>query len=182
MSDADIKARFLEQFPLGYFEHRRAWAPDGPFGRWVLANPAVVIIGDSLFVHGGISAKYAMDSIAQINELVHNALRTKSTEDDAILEDESGPLWYRGLAEETETSAADVAEVLKAYGVRRIIIAHTPHLTGIRVLHQGSVILIDTGITAEYGGTRSYLSIEGTAIFAHDAGKISELKSTETSP
>ena len=182
LTDKDVRARFQEQYPLGYFEHRLAWAPSGEFGHWVLGNPAAVIVGDSLFVHGGISVQYEADTVEQLNDLVHGALSTASTDDDAIVQDEAGPLWYRGFAQETADSARDVAEVLHAYSVKRIIIAHTPNLTGIRVLDQGRVILIDTGITAVYGGTHSYLSIEGAAIFAHDGDQISELKSAETPP
>ena len=182
LSDAAVKARFQERVPLGYIEHRRAWAPGGEFGRWVLSNPSAVIVGDSLFVHGGISVKYAPDSLGQLDGLVHGALSTSATDDDAILEDETGPLWYRGLAAEADASDRDIDAVLKSYGVKRIIIGHTPNLAGIKVLHQGRVIMIDTGISASYAGTRSYLSIEGAGIFAHDGGKVSELKDAEFLP
>ena len=182
ITDAEIRAKFQEQYPLGYFEQRLAWAPNGEIGRWILSNPVAVIVGDSLFVHGGISTKYDVDSIAQLNDLVHQALSTAATDDDAILEDQVGPLWYRGFAEENENTIKDIVEVLKAFAVKRMIIAHTPNLAGIKVMDQGHVVLIDTGITASYGGTRSYLSIEGTAIFAHDGGKVTELTSTEAPP
>jgi hypothetical protein len=148
----------------------------------VLSNPVAVIVGDSLFVHGGISTKYETDSLAQLTDLVHSELSTATTDDDTTVEDEVGPLWYRGFAEENDTTAKDIAEVLKAYSVKRMVIAHTPSLSGIKVLDQGRVIDIDTGITASYGGTHSYLSIEGSSIFAHDNGKITELTSAEAPP
>jgi hypothetical protein len=182
LTDAEIKAKFEERYPLGAIERQLAWAPDGEIGRWVLSNPVAVIVGDSLFVHGGISTKYDLDTLPQLNDLVHKALSTAATDDDAILEDEVGPLWYRGFAEETENSIKDIADVLKAYSVKRMIIGHTPNLAGIKVLDQGRVIVIDTGITASYGGSRSFLSIEGTAIFAHDTGKVTELISAENPP
>jgi hypothetical protein len=182
MPEADIKVRWLEQTPLGFIEHRRAWAPSGAIGRWVLADPALVIIGDSLFVHGGISAKYVAYSVAELNDRVHGALRSQAREDSNILEDEAGPLWYRGLVDENENTEREVAAVLQAYAVKRLIIAHTPSLSGIKVLHQGRVILIDTGISAVYGGTRSFLNIEGKAILAHDNGRVSEVKSAQGSP
>ena len=182
VTDAEIKARFQEQYPLGYFEQRLAWAFAGDIGRWVITNPAVVIVGDSLFVHGGISAKYAALSVAQINDQVHAALSGAPGADPAILEDQVGPLWYRGLTEETEISTLDVAAALKAYGVKRIIIGHTPNLSGIKVLHQGRVVMIDTGLSHSYGGTHSFLSIEGAAIYAHDGDKVTELKVTENPP
>jgi hypothetical protein len=114
--------------------------------------------------------------------MVHSALSTATTDDDAILDDQVGPLWYRGFAEENDTTVKDIADVLKAYSVKRMVIAHTPNLAGIKVLDQGRVVLIDTGITASYGGTRSYLSIEGSSIFAHDNGKVTELTSAEAPP
>lgn len=182
ITDAEIKAKFQDKYPLGYVEQRLAWAPTGDIGRWILSNPAVAIVGDSLFVHGGISVKYDVDSIAQINDMVHAALSTATTDNDAIINDEVGPLWYRGFADDNETSEKDIVDVLKAYSVKRMVIAHTPHLSGIKVLEQGHVVLIDTGITASYGGTHSFLSIEGSKIFAHDNGKITELTATETPP
>lgn len=181
-TDAEIKAKFQEKYPLGYVEQRLAWAPTGDIGRWVLSNPVAVIVGDSLFVHGGISTKYETDSLAQLNDMVHKELSTDTTDDDATVDDQVGPLWYRGFAEENDTTAKDIAEVLKAYSVKRMVIGHTPSLSGIKVLDQGRVIDIDTGITASYGGTHSYLSIEGTSIFAHDNGKVTELTSAEAPP
>lgn len=182
ITDAEIKAKFMEKYPLGYVEQRLAWAPNGEIGRWILSNPVAVIVGDSLFVHGGISVKYDVDSLQQLNDMVHAALSTATTDDDAILQDEVGPLWYRGFAEDNETTEKDIGDVLKAYSVKRMVIAHTPNLAGIKVLDQGRVIRIDTGITASYGGTRSFLSIEGPKIYAHDNGKITELTSAESPP
>ena len=179
VTDAEIKAKFMEQYPLGYFEQRLAWMPNGELGRWVVTNPTVAVVGDSLFVHGGISTKYSVLTVAQINEQVQAALKGVPGADRAILEDESGPLWYRGLTEETEASKLDVAAVLKAYGVKRIVIAHTPHLTGIQVLHDGHVVMVDTGIMHAYGGVHSFLSIEGTTIIAHNGDAVTELKTAE---
>ena len=73
----------------------------------------------------------------------------------------------------------DVAAVLKAYGVKRIVIAHTPHLSGIQVLHDGHVIMVDTGIMHAYGGVHSFLSIEGATINAHNGDAVTELKTAE---
>ncbi|MFO1186569.1 MAG: metallophosphoesterase [Alphaproteobacteria bacterium] len=182
MTEAEVKAKWLADTPLGFIEHRRAWSPKGEFGRWVASNPAIVKIGNNLFVHGGISAKYAAYPIDKLNAMVSGALETKEADDDAVLEDELGPLWYRGLASETDAAMADVAAIIAAYRVKRIVIGHTPNLTGIKVLQGGRVIAIDTGITAVYGGTRSFLSIEGPAILAHDNGKTTELKAAESLP
>jgi hypothetical protein len=174
-TEAQARARFEAQYPLGYFEQRLAWAPGGPIGRWVLANPAVAIVGDSLFVHGGISAAYAARGVGQINDAVHDALHAPPADGHSIIDDQAGPLWYRGLAEESDASRQDVAAALQAYGVRRIVIGHTPSLSGIRALFGGRVIMTDTGITRSYGGTHSFLVIDGARIEAHDGGRVTEL-------
>ena len=49
--------------------------------------------------------------------------------------------------------------LLSAYGAKRIVIGHTPILSGIAMLYGGRLIRIDTGISAVYGGKVSYLDI-----------------------
>jgi hypothetical protein len=58
-----------------------------------------------------------------------------------------------------------LAALLAAYGAKRIIIGHTPVLSGIDVLYGGRLIRIDTGITTVYGGAVAYLEIlDGTPV------------------
>lgn len=196
----EIKAQWEATTPLGMIEHRRAWRAGGEVGEWVAANPAVVIIGDSLFVHGGISEKYAGYSAEDINRMVAEALIARDIDPASIINDEEGPLWYRGLIRRDEIAAAPTEDpyaaapteeeesappklsieeeidlVLNAYGVNRIIIGHTPSLTGITASYGGKLIRIDTGIAAYYGGARSFLRLEGGVPYAHDNGIVNAI-------
>lgn len=65
---------FDERFPTGYFGHRAALAPDGRYGRWLLARPVVIMIGHTLFMHGGPSALLAGKSLPEINLRYRTAL------------------------------------------------------------------------------------------------------------
>src|SRR5437867_13110521 len=82
-----------------------------------------------------------------------------------------GPLWYRGLAQEPDTFAPQVTEVLTKIGARAIIVGHTVSTTGrIASRFDGRVIQIDTGMQPAYvqGGRASALEIhrgEATAIY-----------------
>lgn len=58
----------LPGLPDGFLERRAAFAPDGKYGRWLLEKPVAIVIGDTLFVHAGLSKKLAGLSLAQINE------------------------------------------------------------------------------------------------------------------
>ena len=171
-----IHAAWIAATPLGMVEHQRAWHAGGDIGRWVAAEPAVLLVDGTLFVHGGISARYAHMPLDQINAQVAAALRAGETASTSIINDMEGPLWYRGLV--TRDAAIDpeagkdglsieqeVDAVLRAYGASRIVVAHTPILSGIAVLDGGKLVRIDTGISAVFGGTVSYLEIvDGTLV------------------
>ncbi|MEM1381181.1 MAG: metallophosphoesterase [Pseudomonadota bacterium] len=168
LTDGEIRRMFNDEFPLGYVEHRRAWHPEGEYGRWVVANDSVRIIGDTLFVHAGINAELLPTSVDALNEEVRRALMERSDED--IVSGSISPLWYRGNVKQTPESLAEVDKVLAAFGVSRIIVGHTPNRSGILSIHDGKVIIVDTGISAYYKGTRSYLVIEGQDLTAFDNG------------
>lgn len=189
LSSNEIKERWFEATPLGKLEHQAAWRPDGDVGEWIVNNPAVTIVGDSLFVHGGVSAKYVSFSVDEINAMVREALIARNTAPTSILYDAEGPFWYRGhvhtepmsaqkeaiqTAETTAVPALSASEevdlVLDTFAVQRIVIGHTPSLTGIKASYGGKVIQIDTGIANYYGGTQSYLEIRDGALIAHDNG------------
>ena len=176
LADA-VKVAWTADTPLGWVEHRAAWAPGGELGRWVIGNPAVVLIDGTLFAHGGIGAAYASVPIDEINRRVAAALTAGDASPDAIINDPLGPLWYRGLATRgpgPETGGAaplsvedELDLVLLAFGARRMVIGHTPSLDGIRLLHGGRLARIDSGIAAAYGGRRTFLEIRGGAMVAH---------------
>ena len=98
MTPDAIEEAWIKVTPLGWVEQRAAWKPDGELGSWARSNPAVIKIGDTVFVHGGISAEYSKISIDEINRRVAAALTAVDDSDKSILNDQLGPLWYRGLA------------------------------------------------------------------------------------
>jgi hypothetical protein len=69
-----FKQRWLAARPPGYFEHRRAFAADGKYGRWISGHQAVVKINGTVFLHGGISEELSAKGISEINERVRQEL------------------------------------------------------------------------------------------------------------
>jgi 3',5'-cyclic AMP phosphodiesterase CpdA len=197
MSSEAIKQAWLEAYPPGRIEHQLAWSAQGRIGRWVVKNPVVVLLDGTLFVHGGISPAYVDLTVAQINDRAAAALSERNTDPTAIDNDEQGPLWYRGLAQPRASSngatlpartAADIQPagedqldaLLSAYGARRIVIGHTPVLSGIAILQDGKLICIDTGISSVYGGTVSYLEIVDGVPVPHAVARSSQPSRQET--
>ena len=70
ISDA-LRSEFDERFPPGFFGHRRAFAADGKYGRWLLDKPIVVVINRTAFVHGGLSPMIAKIGLEGVNGKLH---------------------------------------------------------------------------------------------------------------
>ncbi|MFL6829645.1 MAG: metallophosphoesterase [Sphingomicrobium sp.] len=186
---SEVRQQWLARTPLGWVEQRAAWAPTGELGRWARANPAVFKIGDTLFVHGGLSAEYAPLGIDEINRRAAAAMASADASPKSIISDALGPLWYRGLVtrdpkRDPDGAAAaqalgrprpsiedELTAVLAATGTRRMVIAHTPSLNGIAITNGGRLIRIDTGISRFYGGPLSWLDIAGDRIVPHTTGR-----------
>src|SRR5437764_931978 len=69
-----VKKLWLAEHPPGFVEHREAFGPHGPYGSWIRRNNAIVRINATLFVHGGISPKYASNSRSALNQTIRGEL------------------------------------------------------------------------------------------------------------
>lgn len=167
-----FRARWEEEHPLGYFEHRQAYGAAGRYGKWIREHAAMVVVDDTLFLHGGISPKYADIPGRTIDERIRAELEDFTKLRGGIIQDAEGPLWYRGLAYEHESQLrAHVDNVLRLYGVKRVVVGHTPTLTAVLPRFGGKVILIDVGLSEFYGGPPACLLIENGVAYALHRGK-----------
>ncbi|MEN7344170.1 MAG: metallophosphoesterase, partial [Pseudomonadota bacterium] len=174
-----------DEYPVGYTEHRQAWAADGDFGAWVREHDTVVRINDALFVHGGINLDGPLQTIDEINAAVRAELSdARASEDDSIINASDGPLWYRGLAvmAETEENLLKLKAMLDFYGVQRIVVAHTPLMGAIVPRFGGRVLLADVGLSEHYGSERASLQIENGIYSALVNGQAIPLPSPEDPP
>jgi len=152
-----FRTTFLDQTPLGWVEMQLAFGPKGDYGRWLRERDTMVRINGVVFVHGGISPKVAPLGCAKVNSLVRSELGASGPLDAAqaagqLSTSEDGPLWYRGLAQNDEsTFAPEVDAILLALDARAIVIGHTVAASGrLTPRFGGRVIQLDTGML---GGT-----------------------------
>jgi len=153
---------FEEEHPLGWVEHRLAFQPEGKYGQWLRRQNAMIKINDAIFLHGGISQKYATLTIREINERVRQELADFKKLDGGIVTDEEGPLWYRGMAQLQETDEgmnAVLDRILALHQVRHVVIGHSP-MVAVMPRFAGKVIAIDVGLSKPFGGPPAFLMIE----------------------
>lgn len=170
----DLDAYRLEwekTVPLGWVEHRGAWVLNGQYGKWVEGNPVAVQVNDTIFLHGGISAKYCKFSLKSLTEQVIAAMENYDPSVESIIYDDMGPIWYRGLAREDESNeiySQTLDNILKRYGAKRIVIGHTTTGGVVWPRFDQRVVANDTGIAAHYGSHKGLLELTpqgATAIY-----------------
>ena len=170
------RAALLENTPLGMIEMIRAFGPRGPYGTYFRRLNAVVRINGILFLHGGISPAVSAMPCAEINatirrELTEDLEKTMAAPLESLTAREDGPLWYRGLARETDAFAPQVDAILAAQQAGAIVVGHTVTSTGrIDARFAGKVFVIDTGLNSSYvkNGRGSALEVQDgvfTAIY-----------------
>ncbi len=169
--------------PLGFFEHRFQFSLKGKYGKWIASHNTIIQINDTIFVHGGISPKYADMEFDVINDRIREEFKDFNKLRAGIVIDPDGPLWYRGLASEDEEGLEDhLRKLLSKHNAQRIVIAHSPIEGAIMPRFAGQVINVDVGLSAFYGSRLACLLIEGDKIFALHRGKKLEIPSSPGLP
>jgi hypothetical protein len=166
------RKKFQDEHPLGWVEHGLDFLPNGKYGKWLRQRNAIVKINDAVFLHGGISPKYADMTRSEINTKVRAELADVSKAP-KIITDDDGPLWYRGLAQLPEDDrgiASALPRILATQQVRHIVIGHTPQLA-VNPRFGGRVILIDVGLSKSFDGPPAFLLIEDGKYFAMHRGR-----------
>jgi hypothetical protein len=146
------RGQFLKEIPLGFLEMRQAFDVKGDYGPWVRARPAMALVNGVAFLHGGVSQAVAALGCQGINAAVSKDLASLPVAPEAIpslfAATETGPLWYRGLAQEPEDAFAPaLTSILEQLRARAIVVGHTPVLPGrIATRFGGRVVQIDAGM------------------------------------
>ncbi len=154
-------------------EYRNQMGHKGEYGKWIVSNNSVVKINDIVFVHGGISVKYADTPIEELNSRIRESL---SQGRGGIGKDSAGPQWFRGLSRDSEEALdAQVNDLLAKLDASHIVVGHTVSPTGIQPRLGGRIIMIDVGMSAAYGGPAACLVVEDGNFFALTNGQLSKL-------
>ena len=149
-------AKYLEVARLLRRSVPELYGTDTELGEWLRTRATILKMGDTLFVHGGISPEMPKQMGAQMRELaaLNGKIRARLGDShDAMRDDREatwlfaadGPLWYRGYFSLPRASRAEIDALLKQFEVKRIVVGHTTR-DEIVSLYAGRVIGIDAAL------------------------------------
>ncbi len=162
----DATARGLASFdgaqgvdPAARGERARTLAlrPGGPYARRLASRNIAVVIGDTLFLHGGVTPD-SLSTLVRLNDDLKAWMNgTRRTMPRIALEDgPTSPLWSRRYSERPSTGQCEAlrAALGRARGrigpITRMVVGHTVQYEGINAACSGTVWRIDVGLGAAY--------------------------------
>ena len=150
----------LAEYPPAQRGRVAAFRPGGPYAQILAGHNLTMMVGDTVFVHGGILPVHARAGLQRINEDVQAWIRGDASEPNQWTHSESSPLWTRGYSSETGASDCEtLTETLEILEASRMVVGHTVQDEA-NPACDGKVWRMDVGMAAHYGGSPAALTIE----------------------
>ncbi|HMA92805.1 MAG TPA: metallophosphoesterase [Polyangiaceae bacterium] len=152
----------LQQLPENQRARGAALMAGGTIAKRLAEFETVLQIGQTIFVHGGVTPKWAQYGIDQINHEVSQWLSSNISVPTSTLGYDDGDrvMWTRQFSSGVDVSdCALLEQTLSMLGTKRMVVAHTVQPT-IRSLCNEQLWIIDVGMARYYGGPIEVLQIE----------------------
>lgn len=154
----------LKKYPKEERGRVVAFSPAGPMATFLAGHNTIQVVGDTMFVHGGVLPQYVEYGLEKVNAEVNSWMAGKS-EFPYYLDDDNSPVWSREFSDEPDADdCALLDETLKAASVARMVVAHTIQDEGITNACDSKVWRVDVGMSAHYGGTPQALEITASGV------------------
>lgn len=135
------------------------YSDNSVLGKWLRSKPVMITIDNIIFVHAGISTEMIKRNlnIEQVNRKFSNKILGKDPalvnkdEELFFLNEDNGPLWYRGYFRDTSFCESKIDSVLKFYGKDHIVVGHTVNKE-ITSFFNNKILGADTGISEKQSG------------------------------
>jgi hypothetical protein len=161
----------LTQVTPGMRGRAAAFLPGGPIARKLAERPLVAIVGDSLFVHGGILPSHTSYGLRRANDQTRAWMLAELGRIPPILDGDEAPVWTRAFAdpEPPPRACEALGKVLEELSIARMVVGHTVQKDGVRPGCGERVWRIDVGLAKHYGGELAVLEIQGKRVRQLDA-------------
>ena len=125
----------------------------GPGGVWakrLARHNVIALVGDTLYSHAGVLPMW-VDAMDQVNKDARCWLDAQEADPPPALTSDESPVWTRAWGGDT-VDCAQLQQVLKATGAKRMVVGHTVQKAGINAQCDGALWRIDVGLAKLYGG------------------------------
>jgi hypothetical protein len=157
----------LAEFPPEQRARVAAFRPGGPYALLLARRNTILMVGDNVFVHGGVLPDHAAYGIDAINEEHRAWLRGELEAPPESSRGADSPIWDRTFSRDVDEAACTtLSETLALLGARRMIVGHTVHRGGVTSYCDERVWVVDVGMAAYYGGPIEVLEIRGDVVRA----------------
>ncbi len=144
-----------------------AFLPGGPMAKRLARRGIVAVVGDTVFVHGGVLPKHVRYGLDRMNREVSAWMEGTAPAAPAIVTAEDGPIWTRQYSAAADEGDCKVLrEALALIPAKRMVVGHTVQRGGISPACAEQVWRIDVGLSRVYGGKPEVLEIAGEKVRA----------------
>lgn len=155
----------LENVPEKAKSRAAAFLPGAPYAKKLSKRNIVAIVGDTVFLHGGIMPKHVRYGIDRMNREASAWMDGSARDLPAIITGEDGPIWLRRYSAASDPEDCRVLkETLAMVQAKRMVVGHTVQRGGISSACDDQVWRIDVGMSKFYGGKPEVLEIKGADV------------------
>ncbi len=144
----------------GIGERILALRPGGAVALRFAGRNVITVIGDTVFVHGGVLPRVADYGVERLNQETRRWIRGEDPCPPEPLLADDGPVWSRHYSDEPDHDDCRLLEVtLQRLGAQRMVVGHTVQSEGISSACDGRVWRVDVGMADHYGGDAAVLEL-----------------------
>lgn len=146
-----------KEFHEGFCARVAALRPNGPISRrFFTDNVTVLVVGESIFVHGGLLTEHVSYGLEKINAEVSDWIKGSTGRfSPPYCRGRNAVVWLRKFSDEVAMNCdcSTLEHVLSTIpGVKRMIMGHTIQANGINAVCDNKAIRIDVGMSDGCGG------------------------------
>ena len=144
------------------FEERpraAAFRPGGPYARKLSAHAIALVVGDTVFVHGGLLRKHVRQGLERLNQESRDWLLGRSARGRELVTSRDSPVWDRTFGLGTALDCAALQDMLAEVGAARLVVGHSIQDAGISPACDRRVWRIDVGMGSVHGALPEALEV-----------------------
>lgn len=146
-----------KEFHEGFRARVAALRPNGPISRrFFTDNVTVLVVGESIFVHGGLLTEHVSYGLEKINAEVSDWIKGSNGRfSPPYCRGRNAVVWLRKFSDEVAVNCdcSTLEHVLSTIpGAKRMIMGHTIQANGINAVCDNKAIRIDVGMSDGCGG------------------------------